>query len=129
MGSGILIRILIALLFCVPALAHASYAGRPEVQAFVDDLAQRHGFVKTDLKRVFAKAQRLDPVLEAIARPAERVRTWEEYRALLITERRIAASTASWRRAPENTARNSSASKACRSTSPRMNSCTSGCSA
>jgi len=100
MGAGILIRLLLALLFCVPALAHASYAARPEVQAFVDDLAQRHGFVKTDLKRVFSKAQRLDPVLEAIARPAERVRTWEEYRALLITERRIAEGVDFWKKYP-----------------------------
>ena len=69
-------RLLISLLFCIPALAQASYAGRPEVQDFVRELAKRHGLVESELKRVFAKAQRLDPVLEAIARPAERVRTW-----------------------------------------------------
>ncbi|HEY8252594.1 MAG TPA: lytic murein transglycosylase B [Burkholderiales bacterium] len=95
-----MIRLLIALLLCVPALAQASYAARPEVQAFVDDVAKRHGFVKSELKRVFAKAQRLDPVLEAIARPAERVRSWEEYRALLITERRIAEGVDFWKKYP-----------------------------
>ena len=98
MGTGILIRILIALLLCVPALAQASYAARPEVQAFVDDLAQRHGFVKRELKSVFSRVQRVEPVLEAIARPAERVRTWEEYRALLISERRIAEGTEFWKK-------------------------------
>ena len=85
-----MIRVLIALAVCVPALAQASYAERPEVEAFVRELARRHGLEENELKRVFARAQRLNPVLEAIARPAERVRTWEEYRALLITERRIA---------------------------------------
>jgi len=100
MGTGILIRILIALLLCVPALAQASYAARPEVQAFVDDVAKRHGFVKSELKRVFSRVQRVEPVLEAIARPAERVRTWEEYRALLITERRIAEGVEFWRKYP-----------------------------
>jgi membrane-bound lytic murein transglycosylase B len=93
-----LIRLLIALLVCVPALARASYAGRPEVQAFVDELAQRHGFVKTELKRVFSRVQRVDPVLEAIARPAERVKSWEEYRALLITERRVAEGVEFWKK-------------------------------
>jgi membrane-bound lytic murein transglycosylase B len=93
-------RILLSVLLCVPALAQASYAGRPEVQDFVRDLAKRHGLAESELKRVFAKAQRLDPVLEAIARPAERVRTWEEYRALLVTERRIAEGVEFWKKFP-----------------------------
>jgi len=82
-----------------PALA-SSYAGRPEIDAFVRDLARRHGFVESELKRVFARVQRVDPVLEAIARPAERVRSWEEYRALLITERRIAEGVQFWKKYP-----------------------------
>jgi membrane-bound lytic murein transglycosylase B len=93
-----LIRILLALLVYAPAYAQASYAERPEVEAFVRDLAQRHGLEESELKRVFARAQRLDPVLEAIARPAERVRTWDEYRALLITERRIAEGVEFWKK-------------------------------
>jgi len=92
------VRLLLLLLLIAPGLAHASYAARAEVEAFVDDLAQRHGFVKAELKRVFAKAQRVDPVLEAIAKPAERVRAWDDYRALLITERRITEGVEFWRK-------------------------------
>jgi membrane-bound lytic murein transglycosylase B len=47
---------------------------------------------------MFAHAKRADPVLEAIARPAERVRTWEEYRAALLTERRIAEGVEFWKK-------------------------------
>ena len=68
------------------------------MQAFVEELAERHGFAKSELKRWFAKTQRVDPVLEAISRPAERVRTWDEYRALLITERRIAEGVEFWKK-------------------------------
>jgi membrane-bound lytic murein transglycosylase B len=93
-----LIRVLIALAVCAPALAQASYAERPDVEAFVRELARRHGLEEKELKRVFERAQRLDPVLEAISRPAERVRTWEEYRALLITERRIAEGVDFWKK-------------------------------
>jgi membrane-bound lytic murein transglycosylase B len=89
---------ILLLLVCAPALAQGTYSGRPEVLAFVDDLAQRHGFVKDELSRVFAKAQRMDPVLEAIARPAERVKTWDEYRALLLTERRVAEGVEFWKK-------------------------------
>jgi membrane-bound lytic murein transglycosylase B len=93
-----LIKVLLALFLCAPAFAQASYAERPEVEAFVRDLARRHGLEEAELKRVFERAQRLDPVLEAIARPAERVRTWDEYRALLITERRIAEGVEFWKK-------------------------------
>jgi membrane-bound lytic murein transglycosylase B len=93
-------RRLLVLLACAPALAWASYTERPEVEAFMHDLVKRHGLVESELKRVFANAQRLEPVLEAIARPAEKVRSWEEYRALLITERRIAEGLEFWRKFP-----------------------------
>ena len=69
------------LLLCAPALA--SYAERPEVKEFMRDLVKRHGFVESELKRVFVRVKRVDPVLDAIARPAERVRTREEYLSLI----------------------------------------------
>jgi membrane-bound lytic murein transglycosylase B len=93
-------RLLLALLACLPALAQASYSGRAEVEAFMQDLVRRHGLAESELKSVFAKAQRLEPVLEAIARPAERMRTWEEYRALLLTERRLAEGVQFWKKFP-----------------------------
>lgn len=95
-----MIRIAIFLLgslLSAPVLA-SSYAGRPEVEAFVRELAQRHGFQEKALKRVFSRVQRVEPVLDAISRPAERVRSWEEYRAVLVTERRIAEGVEFWRR-------------------------------
>jgi membrane-bound lytic murein transglycosylase B len=91
------IRIFLLLLL-FPAAAWASYAERPEVQAFVQDLVKRHGFVETELRRVFGRVKRADPVLEAISRPAERVRTWEEYRAALLTERRVAEGLEFWKK-------------------------------
>jgi membrane-bound lytic murein transglycosylase B len=93
-----LIKILLALSLWAPAFAQASYAERPEVEAFVRELSRRHGLAESELMRVFERAQRLDPVLEAIARPAERVRTWEEYRALLVTDRRIAEGVEFWKK-------------------------------
>jgi len=84
------------LLLCAPALA--SYAERPEVKEFMRELVKRHGFVESELKRVFVRVKRVDPVLDAISRPAERVRTWEEYRAALLTDRRIAEGVEFWKK-------------------------------
>jgi membrane-bound lytic murein transglycosylase B len=92
-----LIRLFLLLLLS-PAAAFASYAERPEVQAFIHDLVKRHGFAEAELKRVFRKAQRAQPVLEAISRPAERVRTWEEYRSALLTERRVNEGLEFWKK-------------------------------
>ena len=93
-----MIRIVISLLLLVPGISLASYAERPEVQAFVRDMVKRHGFVESELKRVFVRVQRAGPVLDAISRPAERVRTWEDYRAALLTERRIAEGVEFWKK-------------------------------
>jgi len=92
-----LIRLFLLLLI-LPATAWASYAERPEVQSFMRELVKRHGFVESELKRVFARVKRADPVLEAISRPAERVRTWEEYRTALLTDRRVAEGLEFWKK-------------------------------
>ena len=88
----------LAAALCAPAFGQSSYAERPEVQAFVRDLVQRHGFVERELGLVFSRVRRVEPVLEAISRPAEKVRSWEEYRAALLTERRIAEGRDFWKR-------------------------------
>ena len=90
--------LVLTLALCAPAAGQASYAERPEVQAFVRDLVKRHGFAEGELKRVFARVQRTDPVLEAIARPAERVRSWEDYRTMLLTERRANEGLEFWKK-------------------------------
>ena len=85
-------------LLLASAPARAQYHERAEVQAFVQELVKRHGFVEAELSKVFARAKRTDPVLEAISRPAERVRSWDQYRAVMVTERRIAEGVEFWQK-------------------------------
>ena len=95
-------RTLVAvLLFSLPLLAAAQpaparpYGERAEVQAFIGELVQRHGFAEAELKRLFARVYRTDPVLGLMA-PAERP-AWEDYRALFLNEARIAGGVAFWK--------------------------------
>jgi membrane-bound lytic murein transglycosylase B len=87
-------RLLVALLFSVlPAVAAPpapSYAKRPEVKAFIRDMVQRHGFVERELVYLFSRVKREDPVLQFI-RPPDRPPSWQDYRDLFLTEKRIAA--------------------------------------
>ena len=89
-------RALAALLMALatPVLAQ-SYAARAEVQAFIDDVVSRHGFKPAELKRLFAKVQRVDPALKLIL-PGEPL-TWTDYRAQFVNETRVANGLAFWK--------------------------------
>jgi membrane-bound lytic murein transglycosylase B len=80
----------IALLFLLVSLnVQADYSQRSDVQQFIGEMVEKHGFDRNDLELKFAMAQRLDGVLEAIAKPAEKVLTWREYRPIFVTSKRI----------------------------------------
>ena len=86
----------LALLLALAAPAFAqSFAERPEVQAFIGEVSQRHGFPKGQLDKVFAKVQRVEPALQLIL-PGERL-MWDDYRAQFINDRRIEGGLAFWK--------------------------------
>jgi len=88
--------LLVFLALISPAAAQPpGYAERPEVRAFIRELVERHGFVERELVRLFSRVKRADGVLEAVQTPAER-RSWEEYRAIFLTEPRVAGGVAFW---------------------------------
>lgn len=80
-----------------PSAAPQAYASRPEVRAFVRDLVERHAFAEGELLDVFARVKPVDPILQAISAPADKVRSWQEYREIFLSERRIAGGVAFWR--------------------------------
>jgi membrane-bound lytic murein transglycosylase B len=80
------------------ALATAqSYAQRADVQAFIREVSERHGFAEEDLQALFSKVQRTEPILEAIKPPPPKERSWEEYRGNFVNARRIDAGKAFWK--------------------------------
>ena len=62
--------------------------------AFVADTARRFGIDAADIDRLLAQAVKRDDVVALMSRPAERVRPWNEYRARMLTEARIAGGRA-----------------------------------
>jgi membrane-bound lytic murein transglycosylase B len=78
------------------ALAQGDYAQRPDVRAFVHDLVEQHGFVEGELVRLFSRVRRADPVLQSIQPPPPKARSWEEYRAMFVNDKRIAAGREFW---------------------------------
>jgi len=68
--------------------AKANYAQRTEVKSFIDEMVGQHGFDRTYLEKRFSVAKKLDSILEAIARPAEKKLTWKQYRPIFVTKKR-----------------------------------------
>ncbi len=79
-----------ALAVVVSVDARALDADRADVQAFAAEVAERHGFAADELLRLLGQAESRPSILSAIARPAEKARPWHEYRAIFLTERRVA---------------------------------------
>ena len=84
-------------LYGVYGAAASDYAERTDVGSFVDSMVADYGFSRSDLLALFGKVERKQGVLDAIARPAEKVKPWHEYRDLFVTQQRIQGGIEFWR--------------------------------
>jgi membrane-bound lytic murein transglycosylase B len=80
-----------------PAWAN-TYAERDDVQAFIREVALRHGFAEPELRYLFSRVRRAEPVLEAIKPQPPKARSWEEYRGNFLNEKRVAAGIEFWKK-------------------------------
>lgn len=81
------------------------YARSPQVAEFVDEMTREYGFAGEQLLNLFAEAQRKQAILDAISRPAEKVKPWKDYRPIFITDSRIARGVDFWREHRQTLAR------------------------
>ena len=73
-----------------------NYGNSPQVSELVAELTREHGFASDQLMAVFADAQRKQSIIDAISRPAEKVRPWKDYRPIFITDSRIGKGVTFW---------------------------------
>lgn len=79
-----------------PVVLAADYNGE-KVAEFVREMTQDYGFASEQLIDLLAQAERKQVILDAISRPAERVKQWKEYRPIFITDSRVAQGVDFWR--------------------------------
>ncbi|HSG89484.1 MAG TPA: lytic murein transglycosylase B [Pseudomonadales bacterium] len=106
LNASILCLVAIAALPAAGAAAQATTAGaaepppaygdRADVRAFVDRMADRHGFDRAQLQALLADARYQQTIIERISRPAERTLTWAQYRRIFLGSDRIEQGTAFW---------------------------------
>ncbi|WAJ38408.1 lytic murein transglycosylase B [Pseudomonas sp. GOM7] len=80
----------------MPVMA-ADYDGSPQVAEFITEMTRDYGFAGEQLVSLFAEVQRKQAILDAISRPAERVKPWKEYRPIFITDKRVAQGVEFWK--------------------------------
>ncbi|MCR9276367.1 MAG: lytic murein transglycosylase B [Pseudomonadaceae bacterium] len=76
--------------------ASADYTDRDDVKAYIEELVSEHGFDRDDVTAVLAQAERKQSILDAISRPAERAKRWDEYRKIFVTDTRTAQGVEFW---------------------------------
>ena len=87
-----------AFLLLVPA-SHAaadSRGLRPEVDAFIEEMARKHQFDGETLRRWFGRVTVRQSILRAVYAPATAL-TWAEFRARILTEARVVNGARFWR--------------------------------
>ena len=75
----------------------ANYAERPEVRAFIDEMATEHGFDARSLQRLFAQVRYQPQVIAAISRPVLSPPKWYEFAPRFLAPERVDAGVAFWR--------------------------------
>jgi len=81
-----------------PALAQPTRFDltRPEIRAFVKEVAKRDAIPRQRILKLLATAEPQPKIIETMGRPAEHVLQWWEYRAIFLTEQRISEGVQFW---------------------------------
>ena len=79
-----------------PVLA-GDYQQSPQVAEFIGEMTRDYGFAGEQLVALFAEVERKQAILDAISRPAEKVKPWKDYRPIFITDKRISQGVEFWK--------------------------------
>jgi peptidoglycan lytic transglycosylase B len=70
-------------------------AARPEVQAFIADMVERHGFERARVEDILGRAQVRDSIIRAVSAPGT-AKPWHEFRPMFVNPQRIVGGVDFW---------------------------------
>ena len=65
------------------------YSNHIDSKIVIDELVTKHGFDKSYVIEVLKNAEKREEMLQSVAKPAEKTKTWDEYKAIFIKTKRI----------------------------------------
>lgn len=78
-----------------------TYESHPEAKKLIAEMVNDHQYDEKKLQRIFSKAKKKQSILDAISRPAERTKTWAEYRPMFVNKTRISKGLEFWKKHQE----------------------------
>jgi len=84
-------KLLLLVLFCVPAFA----AEHPGTDEFVQRAVSEYGLQEGEVRALLAQAEYKQSIIDAISRPAEG-KPWHQYRKIFLTDKRIDEGVEFW---------------------------------
>ncbi|NHN39701.1 lytic murein transglycosylase B [Pseudomaricurvus alcaniphilus] len=89
--------LVLALALWLPAGgASGSYAEHPAAKELMREMVAEHGFEAQQLRSWFAQAEKKQAIIDAMSRPAEKTKTWGQYRSIFLTPTRIEKGVEFW---------------------------------
>jgi membrane-bound lytic murein transglycosylase B len=70
------------------SVSGAALSLRPEIEAFIEEMASKHAYERSELRRLFAKVQPRPSIVRAMSAPST-ARPWHEFRRRIVTDARI----------------------------------------
>ena len=65
------------------------YSMHVDSEEVINELVNEHGFEKTFVINVLKNAKKRKEMLESVANPAEKTKTWDDYKAIFLKKKRI----------------------------------------
>lgn len=80
----------------LPLSSSASYLEHPDAKVFADRMVSEHGFDRAYIDSLLKQASKQQSIIDAMNRPAEKVKPWKDYRKIFIQEKRINQGVEFW---------------------------------
>ncbi|HEY2345382.1 MAG TPA: lytic murein transglycosylase B [Xanthomonadaceae bacterium] len=91
---GLLAVVLACVLLAAPSMGAVEPSPPADLGAFAQQAAKTYNLDPKDVLAMLAQARYRQSTVDAMARPAESVKAWKDYRPIFVTPRRIAAGRA-----------------------------------
>ncbi|OUS12482.1 lytic murein transglycosylase B [Gammaproteobacteria bacterium 53_120_T64] len=79
------------------AATEKSYSDNAQARGFIERMVAQHGADRGELQALFAGAHYKQSIIDAMTRPAEKVKLWKDYRQIFLTEKRLRQGLQFWR--------------------------------
>ena len=67
----------------------ADYSNHKDSEKVIDELVTKHGFERAYVLEVLKDAKKRRTALNSVAKPAEKTKTWDDYKAIFLKKKRI----------------------------------------